>query len=144
MNDTLNYDEVPNNYLRCIHNTCPHQERCLRYTVARCTPDTVPSYPIVNPQYISGKEDTCDVFRSNQKVKFAYGITHILDNVPYKTAIAIRKELYQELGRNMFYRVLNKERPLYPDEQEEIAALLRQHGIVERPEFDRYAYEYDW
>lgn len=69
---------------------------------------------------------------------------HILDNIPYTTAVTIRKELYSLMGRSMFYRIRNKERMLHPDEQEQIIAVFLKHGIETKPEFDKYINLFDW
>ena len=75
---------------------------------------------------------------------FASGIDHLLDNISYSTAVAIRRELYTLMGRNMYYRIRNKERLLHPCEQEQIAAIFLKHGIKTKPEFDQYIDKYDW
>ena len=75
---------------------------------------------------------------------FASGIDHLLDNISYSIAVAIRRELYTLMGRNMYYRIRNKERLLHPCEQEQIAAIFLKHGIKTKPEFDQYIDKYDW
>jgi hypothetical protein len=67
-----------------------------------------------------------------------------LDNIPYSTAVIIRKELYSLMGRSMFYRIRNKERMLHPDEQKQIIAVFLKHGIENKPEFDQYIDLFDW
>ena len=63
---------------------------------------------------------------------------------PLLHAVAIRRELYTLMGRNMYYRIRNKERLLHPCEQEQIAAIFLKHGIKTKPEFDQYIDKYDW
>ena len=71
-------------------------------------------------------------------------MSHLLDDIPHATAVAIRKEIYSLMGRSMYYRILNKERLLHPIEQEQIADIFRQYGISAKPAFDGYVDKYDW
>ena len=99
---------------------------------------------LVNPLHIAGNENKCDYFKPFCTSHFASGIDHLLDNISYSTAVAIRRELYTLMGRSMYYRIRNKERLLHPCEQEQIAAIFLKHGIKTKPEFDRYIDKYDW
>ena len=92
----------------------------------------------------SRKRKKCDYFKPFCTSHFASGIDHLLDNISYSTAVAIRRELYTLMGRSMYYRIRNKERLLHPCEQEQIAAIFLKHGIKTKPEFDRYIDKYDW
>ena len=94
--------------------------------------------------HIIGNENNCRFFNPYCTSRFACGIDHILDNIPYSTAITIRKELYSLMGRSMFYRIRNKERMLHPDEQKQITAVFLKHGIENKPEFDKYIDLFDW
>ena len=89
-------------------------------------------------------ENKCDYFKPFCTSHFASGIDHLLDNISYSIAVAIRRELYTLMGRNMYYRIRNKERLLHPCEQEQIAAIFLKHGIKTKPEFDQYIDKYDW
>ena len=57
---------------------------------------------------------------ADKKKRFALGITHLLDNVPHKEALGIKRELMAELNRTTYYRCYRKERLLKPKEQEYI------------------------
>ena len=119
MNPKIDFNDVPKNYLYCTHSKCPRRNKCLRYQA------TLSIKPYCNS-------------------RFACGIDHILDNLPYSTAVTIRKELYSLMGRSMFYRIRNKERMLHPDEQKQIVAVFLKHGIENKPEFDQYIDLFDW
>lgn len=83
-------------------------------------------------------------FSPFRTVLFASGMDHLLDNIPHAMAVTIRKEMYSLMGRNMYYRIRNKERLLHPDEQKQIAAIFSKHGIKFKPAFDKYIEKYDW
>lgn len=144
MNKKNSYSNVPKSFLYCAHNKCPRRGNCLRYQVALSVSQKLPYYTIVNPQYVAGKEAECDYFKLNETTHFAFGMSHLLDDIPHATAVAIRKEIYSLMGRSMYYRILNKERLLHPIEQEQIADIFRQYGISTKPAFDGYVDKYDW
>ena len=133
MNKKIGYNDVPKSFLYCNHDKCPRRGKCLRYQVA-----------LDNPQHIAGNENNCDFFKLNETTRFAAGMSHLLDDIPHATAIAIHKEIYSLMGRSMYYRIFNKERLLHPVEQEQIAAIFRKHGIKSKPVFDDYIDKYDW
>lgn len=139
----LEYKDVPKNYLFCNCKECTRHNNCLHYRAALCIPDDVPHYRSINPNYLKGK-DKCDFFKDFSLTRFACGIDHILDNIPYNSAIAIRKDLLSLMGRSMFYRIRNKERLLHPVEQEQIVEVFVKHGFKTRPEFDKYVDMIDW
>ncbi|MCS2388440.1 DUF6078 family protein [Bacteroides thetaiotaomicron] len=104
----------------------------------------LPYYSAVNPNHIAGNETNCTFFSPFRTVLFASGMDHLLDNIPHAMAVTIRKEMYSLMGRNMYYRIRNKERLLHPDEQKQIAAIFSKHGIKFKPAFDKYIEKYDW
>ena len=96
------------------------------------------------PKPHRGNETNCTFFSPFRTVLFASGMDHLLDNIPHAMAVTIRKEMYSLMGRNMYYRIRNKERLLHPDEQKQIAAIFSKHGIKFKPAFDKYIEKYDW
>lgn len=144
MNKKIDYSDVPKSFLYCSHDKCPRRGKCLRYQVTLSISQKLPYYTTVNPQHIVGKEDKCDFFRLNETLRFASGISHLLDNVPYAVAVSIHKEIYSLMGRSMYYRIRNKERLLHPIEQKQIAAIFLKHGIKSELVFDEYIDKYDW
>ena len=144
MNTQIDFNDIPKNYLYCTHNKCPRHSKCLRYQAALCIPQTTPYYSAVNPNHIAGNETNCTFFSPFRTVLFASGMDHLLDNIRHAMAVTIRKEMYSLMGRNMYYRIRNKERLLHPDEQKQIAAIFSKHGIKFKPAFDKYIEKYDW
>ena len=102
MSPDFNYSEVPATFLHCLNKQCKH----------------------------SAKE-SCPYFMADKKKRFALGITHLLDNVPHKEALGIKRELMAELNRTTYYRCYRKERLLKPKEQEYIRQLFLKRGIKE-------------
>lgn len=144
MDEKINYTDIPKTFLYCNHKQCPRRNKCLRYQATLCIPQNVPYYTTVNPLHMIGNENKCDFFKPFCTVQFASGIDHLLDKLPHATAVAIHREMYSLMGRNMYYRIRNKECLLHPSEQEQIVAIFLKHGIKDKPQFDQYINKYDW
>lgn len=144
MQNDLDYNRVPITFLHCTHTVCIQAKDCLRYKLMLyVTPDRA-SLPIVNPALIPDKGRKCPYFVPDCKVKFALGITHLLDNIPHSKAVIIKRELYVYFRRNIYYRILHKERLISPAEQDFIRKLFIDNGVKEEPLFDKYVEQYEW
>jgi hypothetical protein len=99
---------------------------------------------VVNPLRYPKEGEECELFRSTDKVRMAWGVTHLLDNVPYKEGSLLRNMIINHLGRSQYYRCFRKERPFSPQDQQTIRLLFRQRGISEEPLFDYYTNEFNW
>ena len=144
MKDDFNYQAVPLNYLHCFHAACPRKDECLRHLAALHAPKSVPTLKTLNPAAYPKNVDTCAYFRSNRKVKLAWGITALFDKIPYATAIALKDSLHSIYPKTTYYRIVHQERPLLPAEQAQIARIFAQKGVNEPLAFDRYTEGYDW
>ena len=104
MSPDFNYSEVPATFLHCLNKQCKHSAKCIRYLVTAYVPDNYPVISTVNPNYFSSHKESCPYFMADKKKRFALGITHLLDNVPHKEALGIKRELMAELNRTTYYR----------------------------------------
>lgn len=138
------YPFAPQQFARCLNAACPHAEKCLRRAVALQDTDEHPFLKAVNPLFYPQGDEPCKVFRSADKVRMAWGVTHLLDNVPHKKVSLLRDCIISQLGRSQYYRCFRKERPFSPEDQQFIGRLFRQHGINEEPKFDYYTSEFYW
>ena len=86
----------------------------------------------------------CPHFQNAEKIHVAWGISHLLDNVPYKDGTNIKQQLIGHFGKTLYYRFYREERFLSPAEQHYIRQLFRRKGITEEPVFDSYTDEYNW
>ena len=86
----------------------------------------------------------CPHFQNAEKIHVAWGISHLLDNVPYKDGTNIKQQLIGHFGKTLYYRFYREERFLSPAEQNYIRQLFRRKGITEEPVFDSYTDEYNW
>lgn len=144
MEKDFDYNTVPITFLHCTHAQCLQANNCIRHQLMfQLTPDRN-NIPIVNPARIEGKGENCPYFFRDRKSQFALGITHLLDNIPHTKAIQIKREMYNYFRRNMYYRILHKERLITPAEQIFIRQLFLDKGINEEPVFDKYVEQYQW
>lgn len=144
MKDDFDYQSVPFNYIHCFNENCPHGGNCLYRLVAQHAPKTVPYVVSINPAAYPKDAGHCPHFRSSVKIRFAWGLTSTFDNIPYKTALLLRKKVHGLFSKTTYYRILDKERSLSPTEQSAIARIFSQHGITTAPVYDSYTEDYDW
>lgn len=53
---------------------------------------------VVNPLRYPKEGEECELFRSTDKVRMAWGVTHLLDNVPYKEGSLLRNMIINHLA----------------------------------------------
>ena len=81
---------APKDFARCLNATCPRSQNCLRRTAALQDTDEHLFLKVVNPLRYPKEGEECELFRSTDKVRMAWGVTHLLDNVPYKEGSLLR------------------------------------------------------
>lgn len=114
---------APKDFARCLNATCPRSQNCLRRTAALQDTDEHLFLKVVNPLRYPKEGEECELFRSTDKVRMAWGVTHLLDNVPYKEGSLLRNMIINHLGRSQYYRCFRKERPFSPQDQQTIRLL---------------------
>ena len=144
MKDDFNYQSVPLNYLPCFNGKCPRRNECLRHLVALHAPESVVAVKALNPAAYPKDTASCPYFRSNRKLRLAWGIDAMFDKIPYTLALDLKSRIRRIYSKSTYYRILHQERPLPPGEQEEIARIFAHNGVGIAPEFDRYTEGYDW
>lgn len=144
MTPDFNYNEVPIPFIHCLNKQCKRSSKCLRYLVTAYVPAQRQHFYVVNPSHIAAAKGTCPLFMADEKQRFALGMTHLLDNVPHRTAVILKREMIAALNRATFYRCQRKERLLSPGEQKLIRQLFLKMGIKEEPVYDEYVEQYEW
>lgn len=114
MEDCFNYDSVPLNYLHCLNPDCERSESCLRHLVTLHVPQSVKSIVTVNPANYPMDAGQCPYFRSTVKLRYAWGISTLFDNIPYKKALLLKGMIRTLFPKPTYYRILHKERGLSP------------------------------
>lgn len=144
MKDDLNYRSVPQGYVHCFNTDCPRSADCLRHRVAAHATKEIPYVLTVNPAAYPADAARCPHFHSAQKLRFAWGLSTIFDNLPHKTALLLKRQVRALYTKTTYYRILNKERSLSPAEQAVIARLFARSGVTAAPTYDSYTEEYDF
>ncbi len=134
----------PASYMVCMNSTCAKAETCLRHRGFReISPETV-SVRVLSPLRYPQGDDACAYYNSAAKVRVAWGIRGLLDNVPHNRVTAVRNALRAYFGRNKYYRIFRGELPLLPAEQDAIRDIFRENGIETSPAYDRFTEETCW
>lgn len=144
MEKNFDYNSVPYDFVHCLNSTCPYADKCLRYLVAKHIPVKCKTVTVINPYFIPTQGEVCPDFKEDKKERFALGLKHLLDNVPHSDAVDIKRQILKRYKKNMYYRSLNKERWITPEEQNYIRGLFIQKGIKEEPIYEKYAERYVW
>lgn len=135
---------APTYYARCYNKQCTKADNCLRHIAVLHTTADTPFINAVNPDSFPADTTTCPYYQSAEKIHLAWGITHLLDKVPFKDGQGIRQLLISHFGKSQYYRFHRHERPLRPEDQAYIRQVFRRKGITDEPVFDSYSDEYDW
>ncbi len=142
MENNFDYQSVPYDYAHCFIPQCAQSANCLRHLVAAHSTSQNATLSIINPHCIPADTSVCPYFKSTRKLRMAWGIKHLLNNVPYKYGSSIRQQLISHFGKTAYYRIYREERVLLPEEQAYVRQLFRQYGIEEEPRFEKYSDEY--
>lgn len=85
MENDFNYELVPPHYIHCFNHECTRRKECLRHKAAEHCTSLHSVIRIVNPAAVPGNSDECAYFHPVRKIRMAWGVGHLLDNVPYNT-----------------------------------------------------------
>ncbi|WP_293664836.1 DUF6078 family protein [uncultured Parabacteroides sp.] len=143
MLEKFDYSQVPHDFAHCFNSGCKHSGNCLRYQITSYIPKECWSVRVINPAQTVPDGD-CPGFMSSQKLKYAYGMSHLLDDLPYRKAKEVRAVMREHYGKTYFYRLKRMERCFTPEDQQYVGSLFQRFGIEREPTFDRYEEEYNW
>lgn len=136
-------DTPPANYGHCMNHGCPRSATCLRYIMGKSLHCQQPFVSCLHPaHYPEGVQ--CQYYRSSAKVRVAWGVRYLWDEIPLRRAQSMKAELIKYFGRPLYYSFYRKEVPLFPQDQEAIRQLFAANGITSEPAFESYSDEYDW
>lgn len=104
--ENFNYQSVPFHYLHCLNPSCARSASCLRHLAAQHVPAEVTHIMAVNPANYPAEADRCAYFRSTEKQRYAWGISSLFDNIPYKKAVYLKRKMHDLYPRTTYYRIL--------------------------------------
>jgi len=132
-------------YTVCYADNCPLHDSCLLWLVGQHVPHTASTYRCVNPHFEGVATTACTMYRSDQKVRFAKGMTHIFtSDMPKRVESAVRYGIISLTNRTYYYEYRNGTRLIPPALQEDIRGLFLDNGWTGDVTFDGYVEDYDW
>lgn len=132
-------------YTFCLNDRCGQSGSCLRHILfAGLAGEEYPTLRVVNPKAYPAEGEKCVMFRPDRKVKMAWGLSRLYDDMPQRTARAIRATLEAHFSHTQYYRYRNGLIGFSPTEQTYVASVCRRFGWKEPPHFDDYTEEYEW
>ena len=137
------YEDVPDGYPVCLRGDCPLAEDCLHRLAYHVLIGQSDILRVVNPNHCV-KDHGCPYFRSATPVRCACGFTAMQQNMlpgQYRTFMAI---LVERFGRNSYYERRRGDILLSPQEQDVVQGALREAGVQETLDFDRYEEKVCW
>lgn len=139
------YEHAPRNFALCFLAGCASAGECLRALAGADVGTDREVVPVVNPRLADeGGRGRCPRFKVAERVRVAYGFRRALGRVPAGRVTGVRNAACARMSERTYYRLMRGDRPMLPDEQEHMAALLVAHGAPEPVEFDRYEWRYGW
>ena len=138
-------EKAKEGYTVCYADECPLHTQCLRWLVGQHVPNTYSSYRCVNPHFEGVATTKCPMYRIDQKVRFAKGMTHTFtSDMPKRVESAVRYGIIGLTNRTYYFEYRNGSRLIPPALQENIRNLFRANGWKEEVTFDGYIEDYDW
>lgn len=134
----------PEQYATCQNSSCKKADECLRQLVYRQLTKDDKIIKIINPLCFPKADEECSEFRTKEKIRLAWGIKNILNQVPLEKAKRIKKSLVSYFGKTKYYRFYREEKPVLPEEQKAIKKIFEQNGIESEVSYTRFTEEYDW
>lgn len=144
MSATINYSEVPYNYIHCTGQGCPNAQNCLRHLAYCEAPVTHASLKLINPRWLATQQMPCERFRSSEKTKYAIGFTNLEKQVKVGVANLFKLLLMKQFGRKGYYERRKGSRPISPDEQQIIIEIAQKMGVTMESYFDAYEEDLNW
>lgn len=143
MTEKIDYKQVPIWFAHCFRTDCKQADNCLRHRVTSFIPeDKKAVFALVSNRMITDGE--CPEFVPAQRVTYAWGMSHLWDNLPHQVVLDMQKTMRAHFGRTRYYRLKREEIDFTPEDLEYVNDLFRQYNIAEKPAFDSYDERYQW
>lgn len=139
--------DIPPGYAHCFvgMDNCPKAGSCLRAIAARLLTESKEPQPAtivtVNALHLAQlpARTVCPLYRSNEPLRYAKGMTHLFDELPLKQAVVVRPRIVNCFScESYFYLSRKGERLISPEEQQKIVKVFRKAGPEFIPKFDDY------
>ena len=137
------YNQLDYNYAHCAGTNCPKANQCLRHTAYTLLhTNTREDFTVTNPQVITGRQP-CPAYDADRKERFAWGISHIYDNVRAADLHRVKQEVMSCFSTSLYYHIKQQRRAITEKEQSCIRSAITDMGYDGNLiEFDRYEEQY--
>ena len=115
-------------YMVCFPDGCSRHEACLHWLVGQYVNEDAVVLQSVNLRNRLVRQDQCPLFRPKVYGKQKRGMLHFYDDMPGRIERAVRLQLIHIFNRKVYYQMRNGQRPISPDEQQQIAAVCQRYG----------------
>ena len=138
------FKEKVGGYVVCFQKDCPLCDRCLHYIVGQYVSEKPTVFLAVNPHHPQVGTEECTLFRPNERAMMKKGMTNFYYDMPRHMEHAIRWNLIGIFGRRTYFAMRKGTHLITPEEQEQIAAVCRQHGWQGELNYDGEQEDWLW
>jgi hypothetical protein len=128
----------------CFIHECPLHETCLHWLTGQYHGGDFHIVTCINPYYPNVNSLQCTMYQKDDIVKYAIGMMHIFDDIPFPIARSTKKRLINLFSRKRFYEYRNGVRPIPPYEQQQIARVFQEEGWQGEIRYDGWKEDYLW
>lgn len=147
----ISLKDMPKDYRMCpaTDQACPRAAHCLRALAWRAMSQGadlgLPYVYSILPRLADHPTDACPEYRDATPVRIAWGMSHLVDDVPHRLVLTVKKQIIRCFGNERYYYFCRKgERAITPQVQKAIAQVFRRNGLNPEVNFDKYEDGYNW
>lgn len=137
------YTDMPESFAVCSHADCPRAAQCLHQTAYGEQMERCEIVRLINPGRCT-KDSDCPYYRDAAPVAYAFGFSRMKQHMYPAQYLTFMSVLKARFGHNPYYERRRGDIALPPGEQRIVLDALRQAGVTEDLEFDRYEYSINW
>lgn len=104
----------PEQYKLCSNSARKKSENCLRQLCYRQITENDIGIYVLNPLLFPKEKEECPYFKTDKKIKLAWGTKNILDDIPNKKASEIKKRASGKIRKNKILSVLQMRETSFP------------------------------
>lgn len=137
------YQQLEYEFVHCAGSHCEKAAHCMRHLAYEQLADSKRDrFTLANPAVITGAQP-CPLYEPDRKERFAWGISHIYDNVRASDLRGVRLKVMSCFGSSTYYQVKRMCRAITEEEQQLVRQSFDEMGYDGKAiEFDRYEEQY--
>ena len=137
------YNQLDSSFAHCAGTNCERADQCLCHTAYKILgKSSRATYTTTNLAVITGKQP-CALFVKDHRELYAWGISHIYDNVRTTDFYDLKHKVMSCFGSASYYPVKEQRRAINEEEQRAIREAFTEMGYDGKAiEFDRYEESY--